>query len=66
MCPACVASAALIGSSVVSTCGLTALVVRMVRPKRHIRSEKSINPPERKTENGNDQPANDEPSNESK
>jgi len=31
MCPACIASAALIGGSVVSTGGLTAFVVKLVR-----------------------------------
>jgi len=66
MYPACLASAALIGGSVVSTGGLSALVVRMVRPKRHFHSEKSINPPERRNENGNHQPAHDEPGNEGK
>ena len=34
MCPACIASAALIGGSVVSTGGLTAFVVRLVRSNK--------------------------------
>jgi hypothetical protein len=66
MCPACLASAALIGGSAVSTGGLSALVVRMVCPKRHIHSEQSINPLERRNENGNHQPAHDESGNEGK
>jgi hypothetical protein len=71
MCPGGLASAALTGGSVASTGDLTALVVRMVRPKRHIESEKSvnpasINPAERENENGNDQRANDEASSQGK
>jgi hypothetical protein len=66
MCPACIASAALIGGSVVSTGGLTALVVRMVRPTKHIQGGESIIPPERKNNNGNDERENNRPSNENK
>jgi hypothetical protein len=42
MCPFCIASAALMAGSLVSTGGLTALVVDEFRSKREERSRKSI------------------------
>jgi len=43
MCPACVASAALMAGSVISTGGITALAVRVVRGKKSGRDESSNN-----------------------
>ena len=39
MCPACVASAGVLVSSVVSTGGLTALIVRVLRKKKGQKSD---------------------------
>ena len=39
MCPACVASAGVVVGSVVSTGGLTALVVKVLRKKKSEKSE---------------------------
>jgi hypothetical protein len=41
MCPACVAGAALMAGSVISTGGITALAVRVVRGKKSGRDETS-------------------------
>ena len=41
MCPACMASAALMAGSVISTGGITALAVRVVRGKKSGRDETS-------------------------
>lgn len=60
MCPACMASAALIGGSVVSTGGLTALVARILRPKKQLRIEESINFMERIERNGDHERTDDE------
>jgi hypothetical protein len=43
MCPACMASAALIGGSVVSTGGLTALAVKVLRSKKSGPADSSKN-----------------------
>jgi len=54
MCPACVASAALMAGSVMSTGGIAALAVRIVRGKKSKPQDNAENLTERKNENGND------------
>jgi hypothetical protein len=50
MCPACLASAALIAGSVVSTGGVSAIVIKLFRRKKN----GSANDPEHKTERRNE------------
>jgi len=52
MCPACMASAALVAGSVVSTGGLTALAVKVFRPKKSGQTEVSENVTERTKDDG--------------
>ena len=64
MCPACLASAALIGGSVVSTGGLTAIVVKVFRLKKSSEpsdpTNNSMNVTEGRNANGNDEHADNE------
>lgn len=64
MCPACMASAALIGGSVVSTGGLTAIVVKVFRSKKNSEQsglmDNSSYMTERSNANGNDEHADNE------
>jgi len=60
MCPACMASAALMVGSV-STGGIAALAVNMVRGKKRVQNDNSKKVTERRNGNGND---NDKPNNE--
>jgi hypothetical protein len=53
MCPACMASAALMAGSVMSTGGIAALAVRVVRGKRNGSQENSQNVMERRNDDGN-------------
>ena len=53
MCPACMASAALMAGSVMSTGGIAALAVRIVRGKRNGSQEVSQNVTERRNDDGN-------------
>ena len=46
MCPACMASAALIAGSVTTTGGLTALVLKIVRWKKNVKIAGECNPKE--------------------
>jgi hypothetical protein len=57
MCPACIANAALMAGSVMSTGGIAAFAVTMVRGKKS-RSEKSMNETERRNDNGNNERSN--------
>ena len=54
MCPACMASAALMAGSVMSTGGIAALAVKMVRSKKSVQMDGSKNVTERKMEHGDD------------
>lgn len=54
MCPACMASAALMAGSV-STGGIAALFVRMVRGKKRVKNEDSKNVTERRNDDGNNE-----------
>jgi hypothetical protein len=64
MCPVCFANAAVIGGSVVSTGGLTALVVGLFRSKKGSEqndpTNNSKNVTERRNANGNDEHADNE------
>ena len=62
MCPACMASAALMVGSV-STGGIAALAVNMVRGKKLVQNDNLQQVTERRNGNGNDEP-NNEPNNE--
>jgi hypothetical protein len=53
MCPACMASAALMVGSV-STGGIAALAVNIVRGKKHVQNDNSKKVTERRNGNGND------------
>ena len=54
MCPACVASAAWIAGSVMSTGGIATFAVKMVRGKKTW-NENSKNATERRNDDGNDE-----------
>jgi hypothetical protein len=53
MCPACMASAALMAGSVMSTGGIAAVAVRFVRGKKSGQNENSKNVPERRNDDDN-------------
>lgn len=53
MCPACMASAALMAGSMMSTGGIAALAVRIVRGKKNGSQENSQNVTERRNDDGN-------------
>ncbi len=53
MCPACMASAAVMAGSVMSTGGIAALAVKIVRGKRSGSEENLKNVTERRNEDGN-------------
>ncbi len=53
MCPVCMASAALMAGSVMSTGGVAAIVVKMVRSKKSEQKDGSKNVTERKSDYGN-------------
>ena len=53
MCPACMASAALMAGSVMSTGGIAALAVRIVRGKKSGSQDSSKNMTERRNDDGN-------------
>lgn len=53
MCPACMASAALMAGSVMSTGGIAALAVRIVRGNRSGPQDNSQNMTERRNDDGN-------------
>jgi hypothetical protein len=61
MCPACMASAALMAGSVMSTGGIAAFALKIVRGKKSGAKDNSKNLRERKNEDGNDERGNDEP-----
>jgi hypothetical protein len=63
MCPACMASAALMAGSVMSTGGIAALAVKIVRGKKSEPTDNSNHVTERRNDDGNDEPSNDERSN---
>jgi hypothetical protein len=54
MCPACMASAALMAGSVMSTGGIAALAVKIVRGKKSVTQDEGQNSVERRIDNGND------------
>jgi hypothetical protein len=54
MCPACMASAAVMAGSVMSTGGVAALAVRIVRGKKNKEEDNSKTVDERRNDNGND------------
>lgn len=54
MCPACITSAALMAGSMMSTSGIAALAVRIVRRKRSVPQDETQNSMERRHDNGND------------
>jgi hypothetical protein len=54
MCPACMASAALMAGSVMSSGGIAALAVKMVRAKNSEKMDGSKIAIERRNENGDD------------
>jgi hypothetical protein len=61
MCPACMASAALVAGSVMSTGGVAALAVKMVRGKKNSDPKNnSTNVADRRNDDGNDERSNDE------
>ena len=61
MCPACMASAALMAGSVMSTGGVAALAVRMVRGKKKSDPKNnSTNVADRRNDDGNNERSNDE------
>jgi hypothetical protein len=53
MCPACMASAAVMAGSVMSTGGIAALAVRIVRGKKSGSQDNSENMTERRNDDGN-------------
>lgn len=53
MCPACMASAALMAGSVMSTGGIAALAVRIVRGKKISSQDNSTDMTERRNDDGN-------------
>lgn len=53
MCPACMANAAVMASSVISTGGIAALAVRIVRGKKSGSQDNSRNVTERRNDDGN-------------
>ncbi len=53
MCPACMASAAVMAGSVMSTGGIAALAVRIARGKKSRSEEASNNTMERRNDDGN-------------
>lgn len=59
MCPACMASVALMAGSV-STGGIAALAVRLVRGTKHVQNDNLQHETERRNNNGNDE-SNHEP-----
>ncbi len=61
MCPACMASAALMAGSVMSTGGVAALAVKMVRGKKKSDPKNnSTNVADRRNDDGNNERSNDE------
>jgi hypothetical protein len=52
MCPACIANAALVAGSAMSTGGIAALAVRMVRGKKGFHDDNSTNTTERRNDDG--------------
>jgi hypothetical protein len=54
MCPACMASAAVMAGSVMSTGGIAALAVRIVRGKKSATEDNSKTVTERRNNDGND------------
>ena len=63
MCPACVASAALMAGSVMSTGGIAALAVKIVRGKKNGGGNNSENMTKRRNDDGNDEHSIHEPDN---
>jgi hypothetical protein len=53
MCPACIASAAVMAGSVMSTGGIAALAVKIVRGKKAGQQGSSTNMNERRNDDGN-------------
>jgi len=53
MCPACIASAALVAGSALSTGGIAALAVKIVGGRRTARTDRSNNMTERRNDDGN-------------
>ena len=63
MCPACIANAALMVGSVMSTGGIAALAVKIVHGKKSESTDNSNHVTERRNDDGNDERSNDERSN---
>ena len=63
MCPACMASAALMAGSAMSTGGIAALAVRIVRGKKSGEESNSNNTTKRSNDDGNNEPSIHEPGN---
>jgi hypothetical protein len=60
MCPACMASAALMAGSVMSTGGIAAFALKMVRGKKSGAKDNSKSVTERRNDDGNDERGNDD------
>lgn len=63
MCPACMASAALMAGSVMSTGGIAVLAVRIVRGKKSDKEDTSKDITKRRNDDGNHEHNNHEPGN---
>lgn len=63
MCPACMASAALMAGSVMSTGGIAALAVKVIRGKRSGDEDNSKQVTKRRNGDGNDEHDSDKPGN---
>ena len=63
MCPACMASAGMLVGSVISTGGIAALAVKIVRGKKGEPKDNSKNVMGRRNDDGNNERGNDERSN---
>jgi len=57
------ASAALMAGSVMSTGGIAALAVKLIRGKKSVEEHNSTNITKRSNDDGNDEPSSDEPGN---
>jgi hypothetical protein len=60
MCPACMVSAAVMAGSVMSTGGIAAFAVKIVRKKKSGPKDNSKNVTERRNDDGNDERGNDD------
>ena len=60
MCPACMASAAVMAGSVMSTGGIAAFAVKMARRRKSGAKDNAKNVTERRNDDGNDERGNDD------